>query len=201
MDKPILFHMAAAGAATQLKGRLYRFKPARTGQAPDWSGPSAISANNVGAPITPPEYWYGRYVLTKLTIGTGKQGEQVTLADAVVAVTRTNHIVSTAMVGRAGTVKEYVGAADYDMNIALGLQALDGETITDEYPAELLRTVVDLLEREQTLEVSSEFLAIFGITRIAVKSYSLTQDTASNYQELTVSAVSDQDYDITGADY
>lgn len=201
MKSPISFSLATAGVATQLKGKLYRFQPARTGKGPDWSGPSTINTIQPAAPITAPEYWYGRYVLTRLTIGTDSEGEELTLSDAVVAVTRTNHIVNTTLVGRAGTVKEHVGAADYDMNIAVGLQALDGDNIADEYPAELLRTMVELLEKEQTLRVESEFLSIFGINRIAIKSYSLTQDTASNYQELTISAVSDEDYDITGADY
>lgn len=35
---PISFKFVAASAATQLKGYLYRFKPSRTSEPPDWSG-------------------------------------------------------------------------------------------------------------------------------------------------------------------
>ena len=49
--------------------------------------------------------------------------------------------------------------------------------------------------------MQSSFLDVWGISRMVVKSISATQQTDSNYQTMSISAVSDEDYEIFSNDY
>ena len=109
---PISFKFVAAGAATQAKGLLYRFKPAREGEAPDWNGRGGIiTPHEVSSPITDKSYWEGRYALCELTLRK-QDGQTLVINDAVCAVSRAKNIVTTQMVGMDGTVKEYINEGD-----------------------------------------------------------------------------------------
>ena len=201
MYSPISIAFVAAGAAIQAKGLLYRFKPSRTGQSPDWanSGMQPVT-HELGSPITDKSYWEGRYALCELTLQ-NEAGERIVMNDAVVAVSRTKNIVTTQLVGRDGTVKEYINAGDYQLNILVGVAAVRDGVIVDEYPEDGLRELRAFLDGNTALDVHSAFLDIFDINKVVIKSYSLTQDTASNYQSLNISAISDEEYTIYGTDY
>ena len=121
--------------------------------------------------------------------------------DAIVAISRGKNIVCTQMVGMNGTVKEYINDGDYILNIVVGVAAVRDGVIVDEYPAEGLRELRRFLDRNEALSVHSEFLEVFDISSIVVKSYSVSQDTASNYQSVSISALSDEEYDIYSTDY
>lgn len=201
MYSPISIAFVAAGAAIQAKGLLYRFKPARTGQSPDWNNSGLQPViHELGSPITDKSYWEGRYVLCELTLQ-NEAGERIVMNDAVVAVSRTKNIVTTQLVGRDGTVKEYINAGDYQLNILAGVAAVRDGVIVDEYPEDGLRELRAFLDANTALDVHSVFLDIFDINKVVIKSYSLTQDTASNYQSLNISAISDEEYTIYGTDY
>lgn len=198
---PIRFKFVAIGAATQAKGLLYRLSPARTGEAPDWSGRGGeVSARDLPAPITDRSYWEGRYALCELTLRT-PDNRTLTLTDAVVAVSRSMNIVSTQMVGMDGTVKEYVSAGDYDLNIVVGVAAVRDGVIVDEYPEDGLRQLRAFLETKEPLAVHSAFLELWDIGSIVIKSFSVQQDTASNYQAVNIAAVSDEEYNVYSTEY
>ncbi len=198
---PISFQFVAAGAAIQAKGSLYRFKPSRTGESPSWDGrENSITTHEVTSPITDKSYWEGRYALCELTFENSK-GERLVMNDAVVAISRSRNIVSTQMVGLNGTVKEYINDGDYSVNIVVGVAAVRDGKIVDEYPAEGLRELRKFLEGNEALNVYSEFLNIFEIDRIVVKSFSVSQETASNYQSVSIGAVSDEEYNIYSTEY
>ena len=201
MLSPISISFVAAGAAIQAKGLLYRFKPSRTGQSPDWSNSGMQPVTHeLGSPITDKRYGEGRYALCELTLQ-DEAGERLVMNDAVVAVSRAKNIVTPQRVGRDGTVKEYINAGDYQLNILVGVAAVRDGVIVDEYPEDGLRELRAFLDGNTALQVHSAFLDIFDINRVVIKSYSLTQDTASNYQSLTISAISDEEYTIYGTDY
>ena len=149
------------------------------------------------------EYWEGRYVLcpVRLRAQTESGTLELELPDAVAAVSRERRIVSTALTGRDGTVKEYINEGDWAVNLVVGVQAVENGEILDDYPSEALRELRRLLDVKAAIEVQSEFLAIFDITKIVIKSYGATQMTEANYQALTISAVSDEDYEIFSNEY
>lgn len=195
------YKFVAAGLATQVKGVLYRFKPSRTGKSPSWDGRgNDITAQELASPITDRSYWEDRYALCELTFENSK-GERLVMNDAIVAVSQTKNIVTTQMVGMNGTVKEYINDGDYSVNIVVGVAAVKDGVIVDEYPVEGLRELRKFLEGNEALSVHSEFLDVFDINSIVVKSFSVSQDTASNYQAVSITAVSDEEYNIYSTDY
>ena len=51
------------------------------------------------------------------------------------------------------------------------------------------------------MEVSSTFFELFGISRLVVSRFSLSQETWSNRQRIDVQAFSDEDYMIKCTEY
>ncbi|MBQ7684949.1 MAG: hypothetical protein IJT48_10715, partial [Bacteroidaceae bacterium] len=130
-----------------------------------------------------------------------EDGERLEINDAVVTLTRKRNIVSTAMVGMDGTVKEYINEGDYDIDITVGIQAVRDGRIVDEYPSEGIAQLRGFLDEKATLNVYSEFLDIFDITKMVVTEVKLTQNTASNYQTLAIKALSDEEYNVYSTEY
>lgn len=192
---PISIDLAAMSWGQHMAKKLVRFK--EPDGRPDRDG---ITGHKVGQPITDPEYWEGRWVLCPLRLER-ENGEGLTFADAVAAASREHRIVCTALTGRDGTVKEYINAGDWAVNIVLGLQSTEGGTIADEWPDNEVREVCKLLDCGETLRVHSEFLDALNIGRLVIRSYSLRQMTESNYQVVEISAVSDEDYEIFSKEY
>lgn len=187
-------------AITLGKSILYRF-PAETGRASNWAGRGGTPQTTfLGQPVTDLDYWQGRYVLCPVTLRR-EDGQELILPDVVVGLSRAKHIVTTQVVGMSGTVKEYISAGDYDLNIAVGIAAREGDRLSDRYPEEEMRLVRDFLDDDKPLTIQSNFLDLFEINRIVIKSYSLTQQTESNYQDLIISALSDEEYNVYSTDY
>lgn len=198
---PVSYMFIAAGAGIQAKGALYRFKPSRTGQSPSWDGrENGITPRELVSPITDKSFWEGRYALCELTFENSK-GERLIMNDAIVAISRSKNIVTTQMVGMNGTIKEYINDGDYNLNIVVGVAAVKDGVIVDEYPSEGLRNLRTFLDDNKALNVHSEFLDVFDISSIVISSFSVSQDTASNYQSVSISAVSDEEYDIYSTEY
>lgn len=196
----MIVNTAIATAISHGKTIVYRF-PSLHPYGPSWEGrDNPIHTTTLGEPITDIDYWQGRYVWCPLTLRT-EDGRELVLPDAVVALTRAKQIITTQVVGMTGTIKEYISAGDYDLNISVGIAAKEGSYITDRYPDEELRLLRELLDMDRPMTVQSAFLDIFEVDRIVVKSYSLTQQTDSNYQELAISALSDDEYNVYSTDY
>ena len=198
---PIKFQFVALSAATQLKGELYKFKPARTKPSPDWTSENGVmNAPDIHAPYTDPSFWTDRYAMATLTMEKPKGG-QLVINDAIVNISRRKNIVTTQLVGMNGTVKEYVGMGDYDIRIAVGIQAKKDGVLTDDYPKEGLEELRDYLLINEAIDVQSTFLDIFDINKIVITDFGCTQATDSNYQELSISALSDEDYNVFSTEY
>lgn len=200
---PVAIDLVAASWGQYLAKNLVRFKQGRQGEAPSWEGRgNDIATHEPGVPITDKGWWAGRWVLCELTLER-EDGSRLTLADAVAAVSREKRIVSTALTGRDGTVKEYVNDGDWavNINIVVGVQAVRNGVIADEWPGDELRELCKYLDEPGVLRVHSAFLDIFGITRIVIKSRSVTQTTEQNYQAVSISAVSDEEYEIYSNEY
>lgn len=200
---PISFRFVALSAATKGKAGVYalRMEPARTGTAPDWTGGgNAMQMQPVQLPLTDPSVWGGYQALVSLTFEK-ESGERLVMNDAVVALSRNKHIVSTPMTGMDGTVKEYINQDDYQLNIAVGVQAAEGGVPVDKYPAEGIRQLRGFFDVAEPLKVYSAFLELFDISRIVVTGFSATQATEGNYQPIAITALSDGEYNIYSTDY
>lgn len=192
---------AAVGAAHQLKGALYRFKPGRTAAPPNWDNNGAqIQGKEIAAPMTDPSFWRDRFALCTL-IFRKQDGDQLEMNDALVSVSRKKNIVTTQLVGMDGTVKEYVNADDYTVKIAVGVQAVRDGVFVDEYPTEGIKQLRAFFDLNEPIMVNSSFLEIFDIDRLVITDFSVEQATESNYQPLTLSALSDTEYNVYSTEY
>ena len=152
-------------------------------------------------PITDKSYWEGRYALTELTLKK-EDGQTLVVNDVIVSLSRSKHIVKTILVGLDGTVKEYICNGDYEIDIIIGIVAVNsaGE-IVDEYPSEGIETVREFLDEKKEVQVAGVFLNIFDISQIVVERFNLTQETHSNRQVISIKASSDEDYEIKSMEY
>ena len=182
------------------KVMLYRFPGSGKGAHSYNKEGREFAPSPVGVPITDPADWLGAYTLCPLLLRL-EDGIELNIPDAVVAMTRTKNIVTTQVVGMVGTVKEYISDGDFDINIAVGIQGVEDGKVANVYPKEGLRELRKFLEVDKPISVQSAFFDLFEINRLVVKSYSLTQATESNYQELTISALSDNEYNVFSSDY
>lgn len=208
----------ASGVAVQAKGTLYRHRPDKgrdsqktedyqLGTLPGYQ--AGCGTDSGERPINIREeawsgsgdYWLGRTVLTDLVVKVPGEG-LLLINDATVNVALQKQIVQTALVGRAGTIKEYVTDGDYQLNISVGLAAVDddGELI-DQYPERAVAQLREILERPEALEVSSSFLDLWGITHMVVTGFSAKQMTHANRQVIEITAVSDTEYVIESDEY
>ena len=201
---PISIDLAAISWGQHLAKKHVRFGEGRKGESPSWEGRGGkLTGGRAGVPITDRSYWEGRWVLCPLRLRVVADGvvKEVELADVVAAVSRERRIVSTALVGREGTVKEYINEGDWVVNLVVGVQPTENGEIVDGYPGEELRELRGILDVKGAIEVQSEFLDVFGVSRIVVRSYGARQMTEGNYQVVEISAVSDEEYDIWSVDY
>ncbi|MDY3352254.1 DUF6046 domain-containing protein [Riemerella anatipestifer] len=127
--------------------------------------------------------------------------------EVVMSVTQERNIVTTPLQGRDGTIKEFISNGDYvitvDAGVMEGQKQVDNED--DEvsfqipgntYPKAELERLRNILTLPKAIEVYSEFLLVFGITSVVVKSFSLVQETHSNRQSIQIQMLSDTPYEI-----
>ncbi|WP_302258289.1 DUF6046 domain-containing protein [uncultured Alistipes sp.] len=200
--QPISFEFVAAGVAQQARLALCRFSPSqKNAERPSWDGHGGeIAGRDLSVPITDPSYWASRYVLTELVLRR-EDGRTLRIDDATVNISQEKHIVRTQLVGLRGTIKEYICQGDYSVSLSVGIVAVRDGVIVDEYPEEGIREVRAFLDEDRAVEVSSTFFELFGISRLVVSRFSLTQETWSNRQRIDVQAFSDEDYMIKCTEY
>jgi hypothetical protein len=120
-----------------------------------------------------------------------------TLSGAKIDLTRKNTIVSTALAGRRGTVKEFIKAEDYTITISGQLiNTYPGKPTA--YPVEQLRTLISLLQAEDSIEVSSAYLGFFDVSKVVFSDFTFKQTEAKylNVQDFKITLMSDDDVDL-----
>jgi hypothetical protein len=163
---------------------------------------AGIDGNEVSG-LSAKKAWLGKPTLTSLALQLGSV--KVTLSECVITVSQERNIVTTVLQGRDGTVKEYISDGDYSIEVSAAILP-DGDNsdggfmrVEDRYPLSELGDFLALLKEKEALEAQSDFLTLFGISSVVVKSYSVAQETHSNRQAFTLSLVSDQAYEIKSA--
>jgi hypothetical protein len=207
----------AAGQARQARALLYRFRsdPEKHGEGEDFKfgtlpAETLPSDNTTGEQLIDlsedewngdSDYWLGRYVLTDLVVKVPDQGTLL-INDVTMNINLQKQIVKTALVGRKGTIKEYITDGDYQIGMTIGVVAVNSnKELIDQYPEKAVTALRNIFELNEALEVSSPFLDAFGINRIVVTGFSAKQMTYANRQVIEVTALSDDDYTISSTDY
>lgn len=119
--------------------------------------------------------------------------------ECLISLNMEKNIVTTALQGRNGTIKEYVSDGDYNISIDAGVSTYEmdkEEGYAFDYPKDAVKELKDILSLPEALEVQSDFLEIFGIKSAVVKAFSLSQETHSNRQSINIQMLSDEPYEI-----
>jgi hypothetical protein len=102
-------------------------------------------------------------------------------------VSRTKRIVKTSLQGRKGTIKEYIGAEDFVINVS-GIINLTEHT----YPEQIVRDLHKICDIPDQLYVNSKFLSMYGIQYVVIESYKFNEQRGmSNQQAFEITMVSD----------
>jgi Domain of unknown function (DUF6046) len=116
-----------------------------------------------------------------------KRGVEVYLGEALVNVSQVKNIISTPVVGRNGTIKEYVSDGDFAIKIQ-GVLA-SGNSL---YPKEAFSDLLELLQTPDAIAVTSWFLQQFNIFNLVITDYACPQaEGFENMQPFEISALSD----------
>ena len=157
-----------------------------------------------GNPKFNKEEYFGAIIQDKVTFkgfDTEKSSKELkfTFHECLFTINRPKNIVTTAMQGRDGTIKEYVSNDDYQITLEAGIDSYLGNEQSDkrfEYPAEQLEELIQILNLPNELEVTSDFLKLFKIYSVVVTQYNLTQETHTNRQSIQIQLLSDEPYII-----
>lgn len=117
----------------------------------------------------------------------------VQLGTVLVDVQLSKNIVTSAINGLNGTVKEYISDGDYEVSLRGALVNEKGY----DYPLSQFKQLNDVLKAPVSLQVTSEYLALFPIHNLVVKGYTLPQtEGSSNTQLFEINALSDNPVEL-----
>jgi hypothetical protein len=103
-------------------------------------------------------------------------------------VNQTRNIVTTAIQGRNGTVKEYVSDGDYQITVRGFLV----ENSPYDYPAEQVRELLRLCRVQAAIQAVSPFLQLFQVYDVVITDYRLPQlEGFQNMQPFELVCISD----------
>lgn len=112
--------------------------------------------------------------------------------DCKIDCSTTKNIVSTAINGLNGTIKEWIAEGDVAINVEVTLL---GEG--NQYPTEKVERLTALLRKNESLQIENETLNnVYGVERIVITSWGMTLTKAFNYQTISFNAVSDKVYRV-----
>lgn len=93
--------------------------------------------------------------------------EDLTLDIALLEVYNSRNIVTTAVSGRNGTVKEYMSDGDYEIKVTGNLI----NPLANCHPDELLKQLHDFCKAQVNIEVTSSLLYYLDISKIVIKDF------------------------------
>jgi len=120
--------------------------------------------------------------------GIEKEFKPLTIDLAIITISQSKNIVSTAIQGRNGTVKEFISDGDYQISIN-GLIWINDNI----YPEEEVQKFVNIMKVPQAIKIYSNFINLFGISELVITSYDVPQlEGMRNQQPFTITAISDE---------
>lgn len=122
--------------------------------------------------------------------------EGIVMQTVLMDVSMSKNIVKTAIQGRDGTVKEYVSQGDFVISIQGNIIGLTkGNTIEgigQVYPVVDTKRLIDICKVPDAIEITSEFLQMFGINRMVITDYKFAEKEGfRNMQPFQITALSD----------
>lgn len=127
----------------------------------------------------------------------GPDGFGLAIPTMLIEVSQTKNIITTALQGRNGTVKEFISDGDFVITltgIIIG-KNVDGEVtdIGNVYPEDDVKKLVTICKVPESITLTSAFLNnVFGINDVVVTNYNVPQKEATrDMQPFQISLLSD----------
>lgn len=126
--------------------------------------------------------------------GTGELLDHIPIDCALFTVTQNKNIVKTNVAGRDGSIKEYLGESDFEINIkgVITSNRPGVEPVADR------ENLVAFLRYQQSLGINSAFLNdVFGIFELVVVDYNVPQKEGEiSQQEFEINCISDKPVEV-----
>lgn len=133
-------------------------------------------------------------------LGERTEFDPIVIYQAILTVTRTKNIVNTQPNGKNGTIKQYISAGDYLITLQGRVSGVyDNETAewnysSRKFPQEGASIIKNICDVNANIEVSSNFLQLFGITKVVITDQNLYQrEGIRNEQMFEINMLSDED--------
>lgn len=121
--------------------------------------------------------------------------DDLLLESAVLSLSRTKNVVTTAIQGREGTVKEWINNGDWSITFNGFLVAKGWD-----FPIEATALFNEYMEVNQSLKLEHEVLNNLGIFEAVVMDYALPSTTYTNVQPYTIQLLSDNPFELVVSD-
>lgn len=182
--KPVAF-----GLGSLLTSRKINAGVDRDFQVGEFEGDEAIATSYLGTPVfTNLIIEPGSYIDNDgLTI----DYEGITIDTVLMDISQSKNIVTTAIQGRNGTVKEYISDGDYMINIK-GVIASNSH----QYPTDEVNKLIEICKVQDALKVASSFLQLFSIHSLVIQDYSFPQGQIVNNQPFELRCLSDEPIEL-----
>ena len=129
---------------------------------------TAFYKSNLGTPVLADITFYGGAYTDNL--GNILNFPKMTFYTVLLSVSQSKNIIETIIQGRDGTVKEYIGMGDYRVDVNLLITAPNGS-----YPRQEVQQLKQMLVAPMSLQVTSWYLQLFGISYLVVNSFTCDQ--------------------------
>jgi hypothetical protein len=124
-------------------------------------------------------------------------GSEIDFETVLIEVNQTRNIVTTAVQGRNGTVKEYISDGDYQISISGKITSQYNNVAPFESDIAYINSVFAMLKANVAIPVASNFLDMFQINSMVVLDYRLAQNEgARNTIDFSMNCLSDEPFEI-----
>jgi CheY-like chemotaxis protein len=143
---------------------------------------------NTGADDTERLSYLGTPVFTDLWLKENDSDAGLRIDTVLMDISQQRNIVTTAIQGRNGTVKEYISDGDYQITV----RGILVEPSAYDYPAEQVRELLRLCRVQAAVQAVSPFLQLFQIYDVVITDYQLPQlEGYQNMQPFELTCISD----------
>jgi len=138
--------------------------------------------------------WLGTPVFGEVILQDQNKEITITLDTVLIEINQSKNIVRTEVAGRPGTVKEFVSMGDYYIVLKGGIFSQDPES----FPTDDINTLIQLMNKEEALYISSDFLQLFDVFNYVIASYNMGQRAGNMSSQLfEIRGYSDEPIELT----
>jgi hypothetical protein len=124
-------------------------------------------------------------------------GAEIDFDTVLLEVSQTRNIVTTAVQGRNGTVKEYISDGDYQISVNGVISTKYNNVAPFESDIAYVNSIFSMLKANVSVPVACNFLDMFQINSMVIMDYKLNQiEGARNTIGFSMNCLSDEPFEI-----